>query len=248
MIKIVDLYKSFDGNAVLKGVNIDIFDNEVMVILGGSGAGKTVLVKHILGLLKPDRGKIFVDGVDITAIGDDELLKIIRKFGMVFQGAALFDSMNVYENIQFGLKRCTDLSHKEIDKRIKDSLHRVGLKGMERMMPSQLSGGMKKRVGLARAIALEPKFLIYDEPTTGLDPIMADVINNLILKTKNELSITSIIITHDIKSAYKVGDRLSMLYDGRIIEIGVPEEFKNSSNPIVQQFIKGESSGPIEVM
>lgn len=248
MIKIVDLYKSFDGNDVLKGVNIDIFDNEVMVILGGSGAGKTVLIKHILGLLRPDRGKIFVDEVDITALSEDEMLKITRKFGMVFQGAALFDSMNIYENVQFGLKRCTDLLDNEIDKRIKDSLQRVGLKGMERMMPSQLSGGMKKRVGLARAIALEPKFLVYDEPTTGLDPIMADVINNLILKMKDELSITSIIITHDIKSAYKVGDRLSMLYDGRIIEIGVPEEFKNSPNPIVQQFIKGESSGPIKVI
>jgi phospholipid/cholesterol/gamma-HCH transport system ATP-binding protein len=247
MIRIIDLHKSFDGKKVLNGVNLEIVDGEIMVIMGGSGAGKTVLIKHIIGLLKPDRGKIFVDDIEITSLSEEKLFKVVRLFGMVFQGAALFDSMTVEENIRFGLERL-GLPPDEIERRVKDSLERVGLPGIEKLMPSQLSGGMKKRVGLARAIALKPKILLYDEPTTGVDPIRADSINKLILKMKDSLGVTSVIITHDIVSAFKVADRIAMLHEGKIIEIGTPEQIKNSSNPIVQQFIKGESEGPVKII
>lgn len=247
MIKIIDLHKSFDGKKVLNGVNLEIFDGEIMVIMGGSGAGKTVLIKHMMGLLKPDRGKIFVDDIEITSLKEDELFKVTRLFGMVFQSAALFDSMTVEENIRFGLERL-GLPPEEIERRVKDSLERVDLPGIEKLMPSQLSGGMKKRVGLARAIALRPKILLYDEPTTGVDPIRADSINKLIVKMRDSLGVTSVIITHDIVSAFKVADRIAMLHDGRIIEIGTPEQIRNSTNPIVQQFIKGESEGPVRII
>ncbi|MGQ9617605.1 MAG: ABC transporter ATP-binding protein [Candidatus Aminicenantia bacterium] len=246
MIKIIDLHKSFDGKVVLEGVNLDIYDGEIMVIMGGSGAGKTILIKHIIGLLKPDRGKIFVDEIEITALKEDELFKVSRLFGMVFQGAALFDSMTVEENIRFGLERL-GLTEEEIRERVKDSLERVGLPGIQSLMPSQLSGGMKKRVGLARAIALRPRILLYDEPTTGVDPIRADSINRLIIKMRDDLGITSVVITHDIVSAFRVADRIAMLHAGKIIEVGTPEQVKNSHNPIVQQFIKGESEGPVLV-
>lgn len=247
MIKIIDLHKSFDGKKVLNGVNLEIFDGEIMVIMGGSGAGKTVLIKHLMGLLKPDRGKIFVDDIEITSLKEDELFKVTRLFGMVFQSAALFDSMTVEENIKFGLERL-GLPPEEIERRVKDSLERVDLPGIEKLMPSQLSGGMKKRVGLARAIALRPKILLYDEPTTGVDPIRADSINKLIVKMRDSLGVTSVIITHDIVSAFKVADRIAMLHDGKIIEIGTPEQIRNSTNPIVQQFIKGESEGPVRII
>ncbi len=247
MIRIIDLHKSFDGNVVLDGVNLEIFDGEIMVIMGGSGAGKTVLIKHIIGLLKPDKGRIFVDDIEITKLKDEELLKIIRLFGLVFQSAALFDSMTVEENIKFGLERL-GLSKEEMDKRVKDSLERVGLPGIEKLMPSQLSGGMKKRVGLARAIALRPKILLYDEPTTGVDPVRADAINKLIVKMRDSLGVTSVIITHDIVSAFKIADRIAMLHNGKIIELGTPEQIKNSSDPIVQQFIRGESEGPLRII
>lgn len=247
MIKIIDLHKSFDGKKVLNGVNLEIFDGEIMVIMGGSGAGKTVLIKHMIGLLKPDRGKIFVDDIEITSLKEDELFKVTRLFGMVFQSAALFDSMTVEENIKFGLERL-GLPPDEIERRVKDSLQRVDLPGIEKLMPSQLSGGMKKRVGLARAIALRPKILLYDEPTTGVDPIRADSINKLIVKMRDSLKVTSVIITHDIVSAFKVADRIAMLHDGKIIEIGTPEQIRNSTNPVVQQFIKGESEGPVRII
>lgn len=247
MIKIIDLHKSFDGKKVLNGVNLEIFDGEIMVIMGGSGAGKTVLIKHMMGLLKPDRGKIFVDDIEITSLKEDELFKVTRLFGMVFQSAALFDSMTVEENIKFGLERL-GLPPEEIERRVKDSLERVDLPGIEKLMPSQLSGGMKKRVGLARAIALRPKILLYDEPTTGVDPIRADSINKLIVKMRDSLGVTSVIITHDIVSAFKVADRIAMLHDGKIIEIGTPEQIRNSTNPVVQQFIKGESEGPVRII
>lgn len=247
MIKIIDLHKSFDGKKVLNGVNLEIFDGEIMVIMGGSGAGKTVLIKHLMGLLKPDRGKIFVDDIEITSLKEDELFKVTRLFGMVFQSAALFDSMTVEENIKFGLERL-GLPPEEIERRVKDSLERVDLPGIEKLMPSQLSGGMKKRVGLARAIALRPKILLYDEPTTGVDPIRADSINKLIVKMRDSLGVTSVIITHDIVSAFKVADRIAMLHDGKIIEIGTPEQIRNSTNPVVQQFIKGESEGPVRII
>lgn len=244
-IKIVELHKSFDGKRVLKGVNLDIEPGETMVIIGQSGSGKSVLIKHIIGIMKPDSGEIYIDGQEITSLNNEELMKLSRKFGLLFQAAALFDSLTVEENVAFGLRRHTNLPEEKIREIVEASLARVGLRGVEKLLPYELSGGMKKRVGLARAIAYHPEIILYDEPTTGLDPIRADAINQLILQMKQELKVTSIIITHDMSTTYKVADRVAMLYDGRIIEIGTPEEIKNSANPVVQQFIHGRATGPI---
>lgn len=244
-IKIENLYKSFGRNEVLRGVDLEIFEGESIVIIGGSGTGKSVLMKCVIGIIKPDSGKIFVDGVDITALGEDELGEVRKKFGMLFQGGALFDSLSVWENVGFGLKQTRDIPDSEIRKIASEKLRLVGLYGVEDLMPAELSGGMKKRVALARAIAMEPEILIYDEPTTGLDPVMAHIITDLILDLKYKLHITSISITHDIHAAYKIADRIAMLYKGRIIEIGTPDEIKSTSNPIVRQFVYGMTKGPI---
>ncbi|MGD2246135.1 MAG: ABC transporter ATP-binding protein [Candidatus Aminicenantes bacterium] len=246
MIRVVDLHKSFGGNEVLRGVNLQLKRGETLVIIGQSGCGKSVLLKHVIGLLKPDRGKVYVDGVDITVLDDDELHKITRRFGMLFQGTALFDSLTVGQNVSFGLERYTDYSKEKIRELVKENLARVGLRGIEHLMPFELSGGMRKRVGLARAIAYNPDIILYDEPSTGIDPIRADAINDLIIRMKNEMQASELIITHDMVSAYKVADRIGMLYEGRIIEMGTPEEIKNSKNPVVQQFIHGSAEGPIE--
>lgn len=246
MIKIVNLYKSFGQNKVLQGVDLTIERGETLVIIGQSGSGKSVLVKHLIGIIKPDRGKIFVDGVEIVNLKEDELHKIRRKIGMLFQGAALFDSMTVAQNVSFGLERYTDYQPGKIQEVVEESLAKVGLKGVENLMPHELSGGMKKRVGLARAIAYWPEIILYDEPSTGIDPIRADAIINLIDRMKKELKVTSVIITHDMTSSYKVADRIAMLYGGKIIEIGTPEEIKRSENQVVQQFIHGQAEGPIE--
>ena len=246
MIKIVNLYKSFGQNKVLQGVDLTIERGETIVIIGQSGSGKSVLVKHLIGIIKPDRGNIFVDGVEIVNLKEDELHKIRRKFGMLFQGAALFDSMTVAQNVSFGLERYTDYLPGKIQEVVEESLAKVGLKGVENLMPHELSGGMKKRVGLARAIAYWPEIILYDEPSTGIDPIRADAIINLIDRMKKELKVTSVIITHDMTSSYKVADRIAMLYGGKIIEIGTPEEIKRSENQVVQQFIHGQAEGPIE--
>lgn len=247
MIELVELYKRFGKKEVLKGASLKIEEGESMVVIGGSGSGKSVLIKHVIGLLRADGGSVLVDGVDITELPERELYLMREKFGMLFQGAALFDSMRVWENVGFALLRKRELSEKEIKEKAVEKLRLVGLVGVEDLMPSELSGGMKKRVGLARAIAHEPKALLYDEPTTGLDPIMADAINDLIVEMKNRLSVTSLAITHDMHSAYKIGDRIAMLYDGRIIEVGTPEEFKNTANPVVRQFVTGSAVGPIKV-
>jgi phospholipid/cholesterol/gamma-HCH transport system ATP-binding protein len=244
-IKIDNLYKSFGQKQVLKGVNLEVEEGEIMVIIGQSGSGKSVLLKHIIGIMKPDAGEIYVDGQVMNAFTERELLKMSRKFGMLFQGSALFDSLTVEENVAFGLRRHTTLSDEEIKKVVRSSLERVGLRDIEHLLPYELSGGMKKRVGLARAIAYGPEIILYDEPTTGLDPIRSDAINNLILQLKRDLNVTSIVITHDMNSTYKVADRIAMLYEGRIIEVGSTEEIRNSPNPIVQQFINGRATGPI---
>jgi phospholipid/cholesterol/gamma-HCH transport system ATP-binding protein len=245
MIELRDIHKSFGENHVLRGVNLRVERGESLVIIGGSGSGKTVLLKHIIGLLKPDRGKVIVDSVDLSELDEDGLNKVRKKFGMLFQSSALFDSMKVWENVGFGLKQHTHLTDSEIKEIAIQKLNMVGLVGVEDLMPSELSGGMRKRVGLARAIAMEPEILLYDEPTTGLDPIMADAINNLIVKMREKLNITSIAITHDIRSAYKIADTIAMLYNGVIIAKGSAEEFKNTSNPVVRQFIEGSAVGPI---
>lgn len=244
-IKIDNLYKSFGPKKVLKGVDLEIEAGEIMVIIGQSGSGKSVLLKHIISIMKPDAGEIYVDGQPMNALTEKELLKMSRKFGMLFQGSALFDSLTVEDNVAFGLRRHTTLSEEEIKRVVQASLERVGLRDIENLLPYELSGGMKKRVGLARAIAYGPEIILYDEPTTGLDPIRADAINNLILQLKRDLNVTSIVITHDMNSTYKVADRIAMLYDGRIIEVGSTEEIRHSPNPIVQQFINGRATGPI---
>jgi len=245
MIQLIDIHKSFRNKQVLKGVNLEIKRGESMVVIGGSGCGKSVLMKHIMGLIWPDQGRVLIEGRDIASCSRWELKEIRKKFGMLFQGAALFDSMTVGQNVGFGLKEHTSLSKEEIRKRVQEKLQMVGLPGIEDLRPDELSGGMKKRVGLARAIAMEPEILLYDEPTTGLDPIMADVINELIIRMKEVYKVTSLTITHDMKSAYKIADRIGMLYDGRIIEVGTPEEIQNTQNPIVRQFITGSAKGPI---
>lgn len=245
MIKIVDLHKAFGTKKVLQGVDLEIRHGEIMVVIGQSGSGKSVLLKHLIGILKPDRGRILVEGQDITGLDDEEILTITPKFGMLFQGAALFDSLSVGENVAFGLQRYTDRPQAEIRKIVTESLGRVGLKGIEDLMPFELSGGMRKRVGLARAIAYKPRIILYDEPTTGLDPIRADSINELILRMKKDLEATSVVITHDMVSSFKVADRIAMLYNGKIVGVGTPKEIQSSDNPVIQQFIHGKSEGPI---
>lgn len=230
----------------MQGVNLDLKRGETLAVIGQSGSGKSVLIKHIIGILRPDKGQIFVDGVEITSLKDDELHKITRRFGMLFQGVALFDSMTVAQNVSFGLERYTDFSQERIQELVAESLDKVGLKGCEELMPQELSGGMRKRVGLARAIAYRPDIILYDEPSTGIDPIRADAINDLINMMKREMNVSTIVITHDIVSAYKVADRIAMLYEGKIVEVAAPEEIRNSKNPVIQQFIHGRAKGPIK--
>ena len=245
MIEIINLSKSFNNKKVLDSLNLIINSGEVIVIIGRSGCGKSVLLKHIIGLTKPDLGQVIIDGNDMTRLEESEMDKLRLSFGMLFQGSALFDSMTVGENVGFTLKEHTDAPEKEIKAKVAGSLELVGLKGIEKLMPSELSGGMKKRVGLARAICNNPKIILYDEPTTGLDPIMADAINDLIIDLNNKLNVTSIVVTHDMVSAYKIADRIAMLYKGRIIAAGTPDEIKNTKDPIVKQFITGAAKGPI---
>ncbi|RJQ38561.1 MAG: ABC transporter ATP-binding protein [Nitrospiraceae bacterium] len=247
MIEIVDLYKAFGRNHVLRGANLKIEKGESMVVIGGSGSGKSVLIKHIIGTLKPDSGSILIDGADIAKLSENELYETRKRFGMLFQMAALFDSMKVWENVAFALMRHGKLKEKDAKEIASEKLRMVGLIGVEDIMPSELSGGMKKRVGLARAIAHSPEILLYDEPTTGLDPIMADAINDLIIEMKQKLSVTSVAITHDMHSAYKIADRIAMLYEGRIIATGTPDEIKNTDNATVRQFITGSAVGPIKI-
>ena len=245
MIEITDLYKSFGSLQVLRGVNLTVEKGESMTVIGGSGSGKSVLIKHIIGLLFPDRGQVSVDGQVLNSLDEEGLNDVRKKFGMLFQGAALFDSLTVWENVGFGLKQHTKMSDKEIRAIATQKLALVGLKDVEDKMPVDLSGGMKKRVGLARAIAMDPQIILYDEPTTGLDPITADAINDLIIDLRKKLGVTSVSITHDMHSAYKISDRIAMLYKGEIQEIGTPDEIKGTTNPIVKQFITGSAVGPI---
>ena len=246
MIEIQRLSKSFDGHKVLDHVNLTIQQGETMVIIGRSGCGKSVLLKHIIGLLKPDEGTVLVDGADIAQLSGSALDELRLKFGMLFQNAALFDSMTVYENVAFPLLEHTTMTTEAIQQRVHECLQLVGLEGVDDREPSELSGGMRKRVGLARALAMSPHMVLYDEPTTGVDPIMGDIINDLIIALRDRLKVTSIVVTHDMRSAYKVADRIAMLYNGSILEVGSPEAIRNSQNPVVQQFIRGEAIGPIQ--
>jgi phospholipid/cholesterol/gamma-HCH transport system ATP-binding protein len=245
MIEITDLHKSFGDKKVLKGLSLSIRHGETMVVIGQSGSGKSVLIKHMIGLMRPDRGRIVVGGVDICCLSDKDMYDVRRKFGLLFQASALFDSLTVAENVSFGLERYRDYPPDKVREIVRESLDKVGLRGVEDLMPYELSGGMKKRVGLARAIAYGPEIMLYDEPSTGIDPIRADAINDLIIRTQRELEVTSVVITHDMTSAYKVADRIAMLYNGEIVQIGTPDEIRSSANPIVQQFIHGKAEGPI---
>ena len=247
VITIKALYKSFGDKPVLKGLDLDILEGETLVVVGRSGFGKSVLLKIIIGLLKLDSGSVLVDGVDVTKVSYRQLQEIRKKFGMVFQGSALFDSLTVEQNVGLALRKHSGLPEEQIRERIRECLHLVDLSGTESLYPSELSGGMKKRVGLARAIAMKPKFVLYDEPTTGLDPITARAIDRLIVDMQEKLGITSVVVTHDIDSAFFVGDRIAMLHHGVIHFLGTPTEIADSVDPIVKQFITGEGEDRLEV-
>ena len=245
MIEIINLCKSFNSHRVLDNLNLNINTGETTVIIGRSGCGKSVLLKHIIGLMRPDSGQVLIDGKDVARMDGNELSALRLKFGMLFQGAALFDSMNVYENVGFNMIEHTNAGKEDIDRAVKESLALVGLKDIENTKPSELSGGMRKRVGLARAICMRPQIMLYDEPTTGVDPIMGDAVNDLIVELHNKLKVTGIAVTHDMTSAYKIANRIAMLYNGKIIANGTPDEIKSTKDPIVHQFITAASKGPI---
>jgi len=245
MIEIIDVYKNFNSKKVLNGVNLKINKGETKVIIGRSGCGKSVLLKHIVGVLRPDRGRITVEGQDLSAISSKELNSLRMRMAMVFQGGALFDSLNVGENVGFTLYEYSNLSHKEIEEQVEESLSNVELHGIQKLMPSELSGGMKKRVAIARALCGKPEIILYDEPTTGVDPITADSINKLIRSLHDKFKVTSIVVTHDMKSAYSIADNMAMIYQGKIIAEGTPEEIQKTKHPVVYQFINGLAQGPI---
>jgi phospholipid/cholesterol/gamma-HCH transport system ATP-binding protein len=239
MIEARNLQKSFGPQKILDGVSFHIENGESVVIIGRSGGGKSVLLKHLIGLLKPDSGEVLIDGQNIELMNERQLLRVRRNFGMVFQGAALFDSMTVAENVAFGLRRHAHFTEGEIARRVAATLEMVDLPGTEDKNPAELSGGMRKRVGLARAIIYEPKIVLYDEPTTGLDPIVSDSIDKLIIRVRDTLKVTSIVVTHDMRSARRVGNRVMMLHEKKLYANAAPQEFFASQDPIVRQFVDG---------
>ena len=234
-----NIVKAFDENVIYQGLSLDIKKGETITIIGGSGTGKSVMLKMLLGLIKPDEGSIIIDGTDLVPLAENELVEVRKSVGMLFQGAALFDSITVGGNVAYGLHQHTDLEEEEIAQKVSACLEMVGLPDIEDMMPADLSGGMKKRVGLARAIAYDPDIILYDEPTTGLDPTNAKRINNLIIELQKILSVTSIVVTHDMDSAFMVSNRMAMLYRGKIAAVGTIDEMNASDNPLVQDFIQG---------
>jgi len=245
MIRVRGLKKRLGARQVLDGVDFDVEAGETVVVMGRSGSGKSVLLKHIIGLMTPDEGSIEVEGQEIVGMGEQELDAVRRRFGMLFQSAALFDSLTVGDNVGLGLREHLRLDDVEVRRRVAERLEWVGLAAVEAMKPASLSGGMRKRVGLARAIAMDPQYILYDEPTTGLDPIMADAIDQLIRSLQKRLGVTSIVVTHDMTSAYKVADRMVMLHEGRMVFSGTPDETRASTDPVVRQFVQGSSIGPI---
>lgn len=245
MMEAKALRKAFNGHPVLDGLDLKVNRGETLVIIGRSGCGKSVFLKHMIGLIRPDSGQMLIDGTEISTLPIRSLNVLRLRFGMLFQASALFDSMTVGENVGFSLIEHSNLKEKDIRARIDESLEMVGLKGSQALRPAELSGGMKKRVALARAICMRPEILLYDEPTTGLDPITADAINDLIMRLHDKLKITSVVVTHDMVSAYKIGSRIAMMYQGRIIETGSPAQIRNSPNAVVKQFITGSAEGPM---
>jgi phospholipid/cholesterol/gamma-HCH transport system ATP-binding protein len=248
MIQLRGVSKRLGSKQVLDGLDLEIPAGVTMVILGRSGTGKSVLLKHIIGLMKPDEGSIEIEGEDIAHMDEAELNRVRKRFGMLFQGAALFDSLTVGENVALPMREHLKLPEAEIRRRVAERLSWVGLQGVEDMKPASLSGGMKKRVGLARAVAIDPAYILYDEPTTGLDPIMSDVINELIRSIQKRTGVTSVVVTHDLHSAWKVGDRLALLHEGRVQFTGTPAEAQATNDLLVRQFIEGRSDGPVHAV
>jgi phospholipid/cholesterol/gamma-HCH transport system ATP-binding protein len=244
-IEIRDIIKIYEGRRVLDGINLDIRKGETMVVMGGSGCGKSTLLRILVGSVKPSSGSVFIDGKDLTKIDEDELNEVRKKFGLLFQSGALFNSMTVGENVALPLKEHTSLSRDIIKIIVKMKLEMVGLTGFENLKPAQISGGMKKRVGLARAISMDPEIVFYDEPGAGLDPITTSMIDALIKDLSKKLGITSVVVTHEMNSAFRIADRMAMLYKGKVIEVGTPDEIRNSKNELVRQFITGSADGPI---
>ena len=242
MIRLVNVHKSFGPKHVLEGFTLDVVESETMVIIGYSGTGKSVAIKHIVGLLEPDRGEVWVDGREVPKLPRRDLYELRSHIGYVFQFAALFDSMTIGDNVAMGLRKHHHLEDAEIQQRVSEALELVDLPGVQTRFPAELSGGMRKRVGIARAIALRPKYILYDEPTTGLDPVTSAVIDELMVRMRERLGVTSVVITHDMRSAYTVGSRIAMLYQGRVQQVGTVDEIRNSSDPIVRQFIEGRPS------
>ncbi len=247
MIKVSNLRKSFDGSEVLRGVDLEIRTGKTTAIIGKSGAGKTVLFKHLVGLMRPESGSVVVDGADITNLKGKALKEVKKKFGMVFQGGALFDSLTVIENIALPMKELTELSDKEITGKAVGMLKEVGLAGMDNRYPDEISGGMKKRVALARALVMSPEYLFFDEPTTGLDPIVENAIHALMKRCKALVPCTYVIVSHDIKEVVEMSDLVAMLHEGVIIECSPPDEIVRSQNPAVKQFLSGSTEGPIQM-
>ena len=245
MITLKDVHKTLSGEVVLSGVDLEIERGETMVIIGRSGSGKSVTLKHMIGLLRADRGTVMVDGVDVSTLDEDGIFQLRRKFGVLFQSGALINWLSVYDNVALPLREHTNLTLAEIDKIVRAKLGLLDLAEHVEKMPSDLSGGMKKRAGLARAIVLDPEIILYDEPTTGLDPVMASHINALIINVREKLGVTSVVVTHDMTSAYTVADHIAMLYEGKIVHVGTPSEIKSSGDPVVRQFIEGSTEGPI---
>lgn len=239
-IELKEIHKAFGANKVLRGFSLEVRDGETLAVVGQSGVGKSVALKHVVGLLKPDAGEVWVDGLQVEKLGQEELYEVRRNVGYVFQFAALFDSLTIGENLGLGLRRIKGMTDETIMKRVRECLALVELDGYEDRYPAQLSGGQKKRAGLARAIATNPKYLLYDEPTTGLDPVTTTVIDRLIIRTREELNVTSVVITHDMESAYRVADRIGMLYEGVIRFMGTPEEIQACDDPVVRGFIEGK--------
>lgn len=245
-IRVENLRKSFQGKVVLDGIDLSVAEGESVVIVGPSGTGKSVLLKHLIGLIRPDSGKVYVDGRDFWALGETERIGVRKKFGMSFQEGALFDSMTVFDNVAFPLRR-SGRPPAEVRQRVRECLDMVHLPGVENKRPSQLSGGMRRRVGFARAIAHQPEILLFDEPNTGLDPIMTDVIDEVILELKERLDVTIVTITHHMESARKIGDRVALIHGGRLLYQASPEEFLRSDDPAVRQFVEGRAEGPLTV-
>jgi phospholipid/cholesterol/gamma-HCH transport system ATP-binding protein len=248
MIQIVNLCKSFRGQQVLKGVNLEFASGKITTIVGTSGCGKTVLLRHLNALLRPDAGAVLIDGVDIARLPQKKLYEMRSKFGVLFQGAALLDSMTVYDNVAFPLREKTQSSETDIKKKVEDRLDQVGLGSMGGKFPAELSGGMKKRAGLARALIMDPEIMLFDEPTTGLDPILATSIHQLIARTHATFGFTGVLVSHTIPQVFDISDYIAMLANGVIEEVSAPEAFRASQNPVVQQFIRGKTEGPIHVL